>query len=107
MKYFLAALPLVLLIVFVAVWKRLRQSYRQGLERNALDGAKEDLDQLLAMKSKLTEEKYSRLRQALVRKMTRQLPEERKDEPKEISLADLEAGWMKKKPGNPDGYAEK
>ncbi len=89
MEYLLAALPVILLVVFVGVWQKLRRVYRRRLDWEASMRAHEGLDDLLAMKGKLTEEEYRRLRQAVIHKMTQGL-EEGKSVSKQVSLAELE-----------------
>ena len=93
MQYLLIALPLILLVVFLGVWQKLRRTYRRRLDGEGWAGAQDDLDQLLAMKAKLTEEEYRQLRQAVVKKITAS-PQEQKPVSKEVNLAALERELM-------------
>jgi len=87
-KFLLMAVPLILFAGFLVIWQGLRRAYRRRLDWEASVGAHEGLDDLLAMKAKLTEEEYRRLRQVVVKKMT----ESPEGEPafKEVNLAALE-----------------
>ncbi len=96
MKYFLIALPVVLLAAFLGVWLNLRRTYRRRLDEGDWAGTQDDLNQLLAMKAKLTDEEYRRLRQAVVNKMTAS-PQGQKPVSKEVNLATLEEECMRRK----------
>lgn len=97
MEYLLVALPMILLGVFLALWQKLRRGYRHRLHGES-STAQDDLDQLLAMKAKLTEEEYRRLRRAVVQKMTDGSQEE-KPVSREVNLAALEKEWMGREAG--------
>ena len=89
MNYLLIALPVVLLAAFLGVWLNLRRTWRRRLDEEDFAGTQDDLDQLLAMKGKLTEEEYRRVRQAVVGKITASAPG-RQPLSKEVNLAALE-----------------
>jgi len=98
MEYLLVALPIILLVVFLALWQKLRRAYRRRLDGEPSAGMQDDLDQLLAMKAKLTEEEYRRLRRAVVQKITDRSQDERPVS-KEVNLGALEKEWMGRKAG--------
>lgn len=83
MNHFLITIvPLVLLGIFIAAWRILHRMHRRSLDDHSHAGEALSLEQLSAMKSKLTEEEYRKLRQAVVGRMTRK-PE------RELRLSDL------------------